>query len=225
MALIAPSLLAANFARLGEALGILKAAGASMVHVDVMDGHFVPEISVGLPVIESLRKATDLPLEVHLLVERPERFAEQFLKAGTDRLTVHVEATNCLRSLLGRIRASGARAGVAVNPSTPLEAVSEAWEEMDFLNILTAEPGLREQVILPGAAAKIRAAAAARAERRLDFAIQVEGGLTAQNLEEIARVGADILVAGSAIFDNVDPRLQLAQMIRWAAGVRLTSKA
>lgn len=225
MALIAPSLLAADFARLGEALEVLKAAGASIIHVDVMDGHFVPEISVGLPVIESLRKATDLPLDVHLLIERPERFAERFVKAGADRLAVHAEATTRLRGVLEQIRGCGAQAGVALNPSTPLESVSEVWGDIDFVNILTAEPGLREQGFIPGTVAKIRAAAQARANRHREFAIQAEGGLGPQNLEELARAGADILVAGSAIFDSVDPRSRLAEMIRLVAGVRLTSKA
>jgi ribulose-phosphate 3-epimerase len=225
MALIAPSLLAADFARLGEALEILKAAGASMVHVDVMDGHFVPEISVGLPVIESLRKATDLPLDVHLLIERPERFAERFVKAGADRLAVHIEATKRLHRVLDQIRACGAKAGLALNPSTSLESVSEMWGEIDFLNILTAEPSLREQGVIPAATAKVRAAAQARADRRLDFAIQAEGGIGPGNLEELARAGADILVAGSAIFSSVDPRSRLVEMIRSIAGVRLTSKA
>ena len=225
MALIAPSLLAADFARLGEALEIFKVAGASMIHVDVMDGHFVPEISVGLAVIESLRKATDLPLDVHMLVERPERFAEQFVKAGADRLAVHVEATTRLRGVLEQIRACGAQPGVALNPSTPLESLSEVLGDIDFVNVLTAEPALREQGFIPGMVVKIRAAVQARTDRRREFAIQAEGGLAPQNLEELARAGADILVAGSAIFDSGDPRSQLAELIRLVAGVRLTSKA
>ena len=224
MALIAPSLLAADFARLGEALEIFKSAGASMIHVDVMDGHFVPEISVGLPVIESLRKATDLPLDVHLLIERPERFAERFVKAGADRLAVHVEATTRLRGVLEQIRLCGGEAGLALNPSTPLEFVSEVLGDVDFVNVLTAEPALREQGFNPGAVGKIRAAVMMRSDRRLDFAIQAEGSFGPQNLEELARAGADILVASSAIFDSVDPRLQLVEMIRLAAGVRRTSK-
>ncbi|MFB3923904.1 MAG: ribulose-phosphate 3-epimerase [Terriglobia bacterium] len=225
MALIAPSLLAADFARLGEALEIFKAAGASMVHVDVMDGHFVPEISVGLPVIESLRKATDLPLDIHLLIERPERFAERFVKAGADRLAIHAETTTRLHGVLEQIRICGAQPGVALNPSSPLELLSEVWGDIDFVNVLTAEPGLREQLYVPRVAGKVGAVARLRTDRRLDFAIQAEGGIGPQNLEELARAGADILVAGSAIFDSVDPRSRLAEMIHLVAGVRLTSKA
>ena len=224
MALIAPSILAADFARLGEALAVIKAAGASMVHVDVMDGHFVPEISVGLPVLASLRKATDLALDVHLLIERPERYAERFVDAGADRIAIHAEATPHVRRVLEQIRGRGAKAGVAVNPSTPLEAVGEVMGEVDFLNVLTAEASLREQPFIPASTAKLRAAAQMRADRRLDFAIQAEGGIGPEKIESLARAGADILVAGSAIFDSVDPRARLSEMIRVAMAVRVTSK-
>ena len=224
MALIAPSILAADFARLGEALEVIKAAGASLVHVDVMDGHFVPEISVGLPVLASLRKATDLALDVHLLIERPERYAERFVDAGADRIAIHVEATPHVRRVLEQIRGRGAKAGVAVNPSTPLEAVGEVMGEVDFLNILTAEPSLHEQPFIPASTAKLRAAAEMRADRRLDFAIQAEGGIGPEKIESLVRAGADILVAGSAIFDSVDPRARLREMIRVATSVRVTSK-
>jgi ribulose-phosphate 3-epimerase len=225
MALIAPSILAADFARLGEALEVVKAAGASLVHVDVMDGHFVPEISVGLPVLASLRKATDLALDVHLLIERPERYVERFVDAGADRIAIHAEATPDVRRVLEQIRRRGAKAGVAVNPSTPLEAVGEVVGEADFLNILTAEPGLRERPFIPASAAKLRSAAEMRAERRLDFALQVEGGIGPEKIEGLARAGADILVTGSAIFDSVDPRVQLREMIRLAAAAGVTSTA
>ena len=224
MALIAPSILAADFARLGEALEVIKAAGASLVHVDVMDGHFVPEISAGLPVLASLRKATDLTLDVHLPIERPERYAERFVDAGADRIGIHAEATPHVRRVLEQIRGRGAKAGVAVNPSTPLEALDEVLGEVDFLNVLTAEASLREQPFIPASTAKLRAAAQMRADRRLDFAIQAEGGIVPEKIESLVRAGADILVAGSAIFDSVDPRARLSEMIRVATSVRVTSK-
>jgi ribulose-phosphate 3-epimerase len=225
MALIAPSILAADFAKLGEALEVVKAAGASLVHVDVMDGHFVPEISVGLPVLASLRKATDLALDVHLLIERPERYAERFVDAGADRIAVHVEATPDVRRVLEQIRRRGAKAGVAVNPSTPLEAVGEVMGEIDFLNVLSASASLREQPFIPASTAKVRSAAEMRAERRLDFALQVEGGIGPEKIEGLARAGADILVTGSAIFDSIDPRVRLGELIRLAATAGVTSKA
>ncbi len=224
MALVAPSILAADFARLGEALEVIKAAGAPMVHVDVMDGHFVADITVGQPVIASLRKATELVLEVHLLVERPERYAAEFVEAGADRLAVHPEATPHLHRVLELIRAHGAKAGAALDPATPLDAVSEVLADLDFLTILTAECGLEEQGFIPGMVSKVRAAAQARANRRLDFALQVEGGVSKENVEELVRAGADILVAGSAIFNRHDPKARLAEMIRLASGAPLTSR-
>ena len=224
MALIAPSLLAADFARLAEALAIIKAAGASMVHVEVMDGHFVPDISVGQPVIRSLRRATDLVLDVHLLIERPERFVAEFVEAGADRLAVHAEATPHLHRVLEQIRAQGAKAGVAVNPGTPLESLADVLGQVDFLSVLTADPGLQEQEFIPRSVGKVRAAARAREEGRRDYLIQVEGGIGGNAVEEIIQAGADILVAGSAIFHNVDPKRRLAELIRLASTARQTSR-
>jgi ribulose-phosphate 3-epimerase len=224
MALIAPSLLAADLARLGEALETIKATGASLVHVDVMDGHFVPDITVGQPVVASLRKATDLVLDVHLLIERPERYVADFVEAGADRLSVHIEATPHLHRALDLIRGRGAKAGVALNPATPIESLAEVWGEIDFVNVLTADPALDEAAFIPASVAKVRAASQAREEHRLGFVLQVEGGVTAANLEELARAGADILVVGSAIFKSVDPQTQLSTMMRKAAGMGLTSK-
>ena len=224
MALIAPSLLAADFARLAEALDIIRAAGASMVHVDVMDGHFVPDISVGQPVIESLRKATDLTLDVHLLIERPERYAAAFVDAGADRVAVHAEATPQLHRALDLIRRRGAKAGVALNPGTPIESVAEVRGEIDFLNVLTADPGLTEPSFVPTSIGKVRTAARAREEGRLNFAIQVEGGIGFDPVEELVQAGADILVAGFAIFHNDDPRGRLTELIRQASALRQVSR-
>ena len=227
MPFIAPSILAADWARFGEALEVIQAAGASLVHVDVMDGHFVPGVSVGQPVVASLRKATELPIEVHLLVERPERFVADFLQAGADRLCVHVEATNQLSGILGFIRGKGAKAGVAILVSTPLEAVNEVLGEIDFLTILCGKPQLKErrEEFIPRAAEKIRRAIALRADRRLDFAVQAEGGIGAGNLEELAAAGADILVVGSDIFNSADPRTRLTDMVRAAQRIQGTSVA
>jgi ribulose-phosphate 3-epimerase len=217
MALVAASLLAADFARLAEALDIMKAAGATTVHVDVMDGHLVPDISVGQPVIRSLRKATDLVLDVHLLIERPERYAAEFVGEGADCVSFHVEATNQVERVLGSIYAAGGKAGVALKPSTPLAAVAEVLGEVDQLVVLTAEPGLREKALIPRALAKVQAAFQARAERRLEYLLLVEGGVTQENVEEFVRAGADILVAGSAILHTDDPQASLAGLMRRAA--------
>jgi ribulose-phosphate 3-epimerase len=224
MALIAPSLLAADFARLAEALEIIKAGGASLVHVDVMDGHFVPEITVGQPVIQSLRKATDLVLDVHLLIERPERYVAEFAEAGADRLSIHVEATPHLHRVLEQIRARGVKAGLALVPSTPVESLAEVLGEIDFLLVLSADPGMEEQAFIPRSVAKVRAAASVRQEGRWDFPIQVEGGIGREHLDALIGAGADILVAGSAIFHTDDPKARLTEMLQRASTLRQTSQ-
>jgi ribulose-phosphate 3-epimerase len=217
MALIAPSLLAADFARLGEALRLIKEAGASMVHVDVMDGHFVPEITVGQPVIRSLRQATDLVLDLHLLVERPERYVQEFVESGADRIAIHAEATPNLHKALGLIRARGAKAGLAVNPSTTLESVTDVLEDIDYLLILSADLGFPHSSFIPRTVDKVQRAGALRAERRKDFLIQVEGSIGLEQVAELQRAGADILVAGSAIFQEDTPGGRLTEMMRLAS--------
>ena len=223
MVQIAPSLLAADFARLGEALHIIKDAGASMVHVDVMDGHFVPDLSVGQPVIKSLRKATDLVLDVHLLIERPERFVDEFAALGADRIAIHAEATPNLHRVLRMIRTGGARAGLALNPSTAVETIADDLESIDYLLILSADLGFANSSFLPATLCKVQTACALRRERRLDFAVQVEGGIGQGQIEALGEAGADILVAGSDIFQE-DPKTRLAKMMRLAALSRQVSK-
>jgi ribulose-phosphate 3-epimerase len=224
MALIAPSITAADWAKFGEALEVMQSAGAAMVHVDVMDGHFVPDISIGQPVLKGLRKATELVLDVHLLIERPERYIGEFIEAGADRISVHPESTRNFRQAVQAIRSRGAKAGLTLNPSTPLETLSEVWPEIDLLTIMTAEPGLCEGSFIPSSIEKVRAATLIRAERRLSFDVQAEGGIGPGNMEALARAGADILIAGSAIFNNGDPRARLLQMIRNAARIPATSR-
>ncbi|HLY63520.1 MAG TPA: ribulose-phosphate 3-epimerase [Terriglobia bacterium] len=224
MALIAPSLFSADFARLGEALAMVKAAGAPMIHLDVVDGHFVPGITAGQPVIKSIRRATDLILDVHLLVERPERYAAEFVAAGADRVSVHPESTTNLHRVLEIIRAAGAKAGAALNPGTPLDAMLDTLGQIDFLTVLTADVGFREHAFIAGSFDKIRAAVRLRDERRLKFAIQVEGGLTFERVESVIRAGADILVAGSDIFERESPKARLADWIHLAAATTETQK-
>ena len=217
MALIAPSLLAADFARLGEALRTIKAAGAPMLHVDVMDGHFVEDISVGQPVISGLRKATDLVLGLHLLIERPERYVAEFLDGGADRISIHLEATTSMHRVLEEIRKRGAKAGVALNPATPVETVVDLVGEFDYLSILSSDPGLDERALIPRSVEKVQAAASLREARRADFAIEVEGGIRFEHVEQLTRAGADILVAGLAIFDSKDPKARLGEVLKLAA--------
>jgi ribulose-phosphate 3-epimerase len=224
MALIAPSLLAADFSRLAEALEMIKGVGATMVHVDVADGHFSADLTVGQPVIRSLRNSTDLALDVHLLIERPERYAAEFVDLGADRVSVHAEAATNLHPVLEAIRQRGAKAGVALNPSTPLEALEEVLGEVDSVMLLTADPGVKEQPFIPGSLDKIRRTVKTREDRRLKFAVQVEGGVSLERVEEMVQAGADILVAGSAIFHYENPRARLADLIRLAGTARQTSK-
>ena len=223
MALIAPCILAADFSRLAEGLEIIKAAGVTLVHVDVMDGHFVPDITVGQPVIASLRRATGLTLDVHLLIERPERFVREFAKAGAGRLCVHPESTSQLRRVLGLIRECGAEAGVALNPGTTVESVSDVLGEIDFLTILSADLGVGEQTFIPHSISKLHTAARLKARQSRPFALQVEGGITMENLYELARAGADILVVGSAIFNSQDPSARLSEIIQLASVTRQAS--
>lgn len=223
MALIAPSLLAADFARLEEALRLIKDAGASMLHVDVMDGHFVPDISVGQPVVRSLRKATDLVLDVHLLIERPERYIAEFIKMGADRVAIHAEATPNLHKALGMIRAGGAKAGLALNPSTAVQSASEVMADIDYLMILSGDLGYANCSYIPGALSKVQTACALRRERHLDFGIEVEGGIGEEHIEALGQAGADILVAGSDIFQK-DPKTRLARMIKLATSSRHVSR-
>jgi len=217
MALIAPALLAADFTRLGDALRFIKESGAPMVHVDVMDGHFVPHISVGQPVIKSVRRATDLVLDVHLLIERPERYVQEFVEIGADRIAIHAEATPNLHKVLST------QAGLALNPSTAIESVADALGEIACLLILSADLGFADSPFLPRTLAKVRTASGVRRDRRLDFAIQVEGGIGEEQIEPLGEAGADILVAGSDIFQK-DPGRRLAELVRRAASLRQVSR-
>jgi ribulose-phosphate 3-epimerase len=221
MALIVPSLLTADFSRLGEALLIFNEAGASMVHIDVMDGHFVPEISVGQPVLQSIRKATDMVLDVHLLIERPERYVSEFVDLGAERVAIHAEATPNAHKVLRTIRAEGAKAGLALNPFTAVESVSDALGEFDHLVILSADLGFASSPFLRKTFPKVQSACTLRRERRLDFEIEVEGGIDEGQVEALCSAGADILVPGSDIFQK-DPKTRLANLMRLASSRQMT---
>lgn len=202
---VAPSILSADFSRLAEEIRAVEAAGADIIHVDVMDGHFVPNITIGPLVVEAARKATGLPLDVHLMINRPEMYIDDFARAGADYLTVHVEATNHLNRLVQAIRAhKGVRAGVSLNPATPLETLDYILAEIDMVLIMSVNPGFGGQAFIPSAIEKIK-----RLRRRIDEAglrveIEVDGGIKPDNAAEIAAAGADILVAGSAVFGAKD---------------------
>ena len=201
---ISPSILAADFTRLGEQVEAVACVGARTLHVDVMDGHFVPNISIGIPVVESLRRTTNLTLDCHLMVSSPEPFLEPFVAAGARIVTVHQEACPHLGRAVDQIKSLGATAGVAVNPATPLSTLDEILPEVDLVLVMSVHPGFGGQPFLAASLPKISRLESARQERGLAFKIQVDGGVTAANAADLAAAGCDILVAGSSVFGAAD---------------------
>ena len=204
MVKIAPSILAADFTRLGEEIAQVEAAGADLLHVDVMDGHFVPNLTIGPPVIKAIKAVTNLPLDVHLMVEQPDALLPDFIDAGSDNLTVHVEACRHLHRTIQSIKDAGVRASVVLNPATSLHALDEILPEVHMVLLMSVNPGFGGQRFLPATLDKIRALRAQVGERRLPVAIEVDGGVKADNVAEICAAGADVLVAGTAIFGQPD---------------------
>ena len=204
MVKIAPSILAADFTRLGEEIAKVEAAGADMLHVDVMDGQFVPNLSIGPPVIKAIKTVTNLPLDVHLMVEQPDNLLPDFIDAGSDNLSVHVEACRHLHRTVQSIRDAGVRASVVLNPATSLHALDEILPDVHMVLLMSVNPGFGGQRFLPSTLEKIRLLRAQITERRLPVAIEVDGGVKADNAAEICAAGADVLVAGTAIFGQPD---------------------
>lgn len=213
---IAPSILAANFAKLGEDVRIVEEAGADIIHVDIMDGHFVPNISLGIPVLASLRKATRLPLDVHLMIEQPELYIEDFIRAGGNRILVHQEATVHLDRALAMIRELGAEAGAAINPATPVTMLSEVLDKVDTVLVMTVNPGFGGQKFISNTYEKIRQLNQMRARYNASFRIEVDGGVDLENTAELARAGANTFVAGTSIFHTADPAAATRQLKKLA---------
>ncbi len=213
---IAPSILSADFARLAEQVQAAAEGGASLLHVDVMDGHFVPNITIGPPVVASLRKATDLPLDVHLMIENPDRYVPAFVDAGDDWISVHQEATVHLHRTLELIRARGARVGVVINPATPVETLSEVLDMVDFVLVMSVNPGFGGQKFIPGSVRKVERLAALRAERNPALRIEVDGGITLDTIGKVVRAGAEVLVAGNAAFGAGDPKTNTQKLLKAA---------
>jgi len=199
---IAPSILSADFSRLGEEIKAVESAGADLIHVDVMDGHYVPNITIGPGVVSSLRKTTSLPFDVHLMIEDPDRYIDAFVDAGSNIITVHAEAVTHLHRTVQYIKTKGVRAGVSLNPSTPLACVEEILPDIDLLLIMTVNPGFGGQKFISGMLPKIRKARELAQARGLKMAIEVDGGVTAENIGTLADAGADIFVAGAAVFGS-----------------------
>ncbi len=201
---IAPSILSADFGRLAEEVSRVEAAGADIIHIDVMDGHFVPNLTVGPPIVEALRKVTALPLDVHLMITHPDSFIPEFAQAGANYLTVHVETCPHLHRTIQSIKEHGVKAGVTLNPTTPLSTLEEVISLVDLLLIMSVNPGFGGQSFIPSSLDKIVRARQVITRTKSHAVLEVDGGVKVENAAEIIKAGAGILVAGSAIFDSPD---------------------
>jgi ribulose-phosphate 3-epimerase len=217
MKLIAASILSADFSRIGEAVELAEKAGADLIHVDIMDGHFVPNLTLGPRLVESIRKKTRLPIDVHLMVENPRAFVPLFHEAGADWISLHVEATAHLHKDVTMIKELGRKAGVVLNPATPIATLREILRDVDFILLMSVNPGWGGQSFIPSCLDKIRNLKAWLREEKLEIPIEVDGGIKLDNLEEILRAGMDVVVAGSAIFEAPDPAGVIREMKRIAA--------
>jgi len=212
MAEIIPSILSADFARLAEEISRVEHTGIRMLHLDVMDGHFVPNFTIGPPVVKSIRKVTKLTLDVHLMIEDPDRFAPIFIEAGADQVIVHQEACRHLDRTLRMIQSEGARAGVVLNPATPIGMLEDVIEIADYVLIMSVNPGFEAQKFIPNALNKIRALDRRRKELGLQLPIEIDGGINLENLDSVIRAGCDWVVAGSSIFHSDDPATTVTRM-------------
>jgi ribulose-phosphate 3-epimerase len=212
MVKIAPSILSADFARLGDEVRAIEAGGADYVHIDVMDGHFVPNITIGTLVVDAVRKVTSLPLDVHLMIENPDLYIPEFARAGADIITVHQEACSHLHRTVQLIRSLGKKAGVSINPATPVSTLEVILDDLDLVLVMSVNPGFGGQKFIPSSLAKLRQARDIIDESGRDIRLEIDGGVKVDNIGEIAAAGADTFVAGSAIFGSADYAATIAAM-------------
>jgi ribulose-phosphate 3-epimerase len=213
---LAPSILSADFARLAEEAQAALAGGGTLLHVDVMDGHFVPNITIGPPVVASLRKAVDCPLDCHLMIENPDLYIPAFADSGADWISVHQEACVHLHRTLQLIRSHGCKPGVVINPATPVETLSEVLDMVDHVLVMSVNPGFGGQKFIPGALHKIRKLANLRQSKSLEYRIEVDGGVDLDTVGDVVRAGAELLVAGNAVFGHGDPRKHAHELLKAA---------
>src|ERR1022692_219774 len=214
---IVPSILSADFARLAEEIACVERGGASILHLDIMDGHFVPNLTIGPPVVESIRKVTRLHLDVHLMIENPDLYAAAFVQAGANSVSVHYEACRHLDGTLGLIRAAGAMAGVVLNPATPVEVLEDVLEVADYVLLMSVNPGFGGQKLIPYVLEKVRKLDTMRRAKQLALPIEIDGGVHKENLAAVVRAGCDWIVTGSAIFHSADAEATLREMREIAA--------
>jgi ribulose-phosphate 3-epimerase len=213
---LAPSILSADFARLGEQVHAAAEGGGTVIHVDIMDGHFVPNLTLGPPVVKSLRQATDLPLDCHLMIDNPDDFIPVFAEAGADWISVHQEVCPHLNRVLHHIKDHNCHAGVVINPATPVETLSEVLDLADYVLVMTVNPGFGAQKFIPSTLHKIRRLAQIRAQRGLSYRIEVDGGIALDTVADVVQAGAEILVAGNAVFGNGDPKKNAEALLKAA---------
>jgi ribulose-phosphate 3-epimerase len=218
---LAPSILSADFARLGEHVHAAAEGGASVIHVDVMDGHFVPNLTIGPPVVKSLRKATNLPLDCHLMIENPDEFIPAFADAGVDWISVHQEACRHLNRTLHLVKSHDCLAGVVINPATPVDTLSEVLDIVDYVLVMSVNPGFGAQQFIPSTLHKMRRLADIRRQKGLHFRIEVDGGVALDTVGDVVRAGAEILVAGNAVFGKGDPKNNAEALLKAATEAAL----
>lgn len=209
---IAPSILSADFFRLGQEIEAVERGGAAILHVDVMDGHFVPNITMGLPIVTSIARSTKLPIDAHLMISEPGRYAEQFVRAGAKMVSVHVEADEHLHRTLLSIKSAGAQPGVAINPATPIGDLEEALAFVDYVLVMSVNPGFGGQQFISNALEKVRRLRRMIDERRLNVRIEIDGGIDLGNIAKVVTAGAEIIVAGSAVFGAPDPQVAVREL-------------
>ncbi|MGA9510919.1 MAG: ribulose-phosphate 3-epimerase [Candidatus Sulfotelmatobacter sp.] len=213
---LAPSILSADFARLGEQIRAAGEGGASVIHVDIMDGHFVPNLTMGPPVVKSLRQATKLPLDCHLMIENPDEFIPAFAEAGADWISVHQEACRHLNRTLHLIKSHKCLAGVVINPATPVDTLTEVLDIVDYVLVMSVNPGFGGQRFIPGALHKLRQLTEIRSKRGLTYRIEVDGGVAHDTVADVVRAGGEILVAGNAVFGSGDPTRNAEALLKAA---------
>jgi ribulose-phosphate 3-epimerase len=214
--MIAPSILSADFGRLADQIAAAERGGAGVIHVDVMDGHFVPNLTIGPVVVKAVRRATKLPLDAHLMIENADRYVDAFIDAGVNWISLHVEAMPHLHRSVAHLKSRGVRAGVVLNPATPLSALEEILPEVDYVLVMSVNPGFGGQTFIPGSVDKVRRLARTIADRGLGVDIEIDGGIDARTIRTVAEAGARIFVAGSAVFDGGDPEAGVRRLLEAA---------